>query len=87
MTSVPSATLRAVAMQGLSVERSDRVRRDYPLSFDRSRSGAPASRLIFGPGFALDRQLGYVFLATGLTQDQEEHALGWALCSFKAMLN
>ena len=58
-------------MQGLSVARSDRVSRDCPI--------ARVGGLVLGPGFALHRSAGFVWLAAGLDDGQEARALAFAL--------
>jgi hypothetical protein len=50
-------------------------------------TGAPVGSLIAGPGFVLNRHVGYVHLATGRTPAEEERALGLALSYYLGRIN
>jgi hypothetical protein len=81
--SSPSATIPALARQGLEVERTDWVTVD-----DGPVQEIPHRGLVVGPGFVLHRACAVVLLAAAAAADadpeQEQRAPGLALPAYRA---
>jgi hypothetical protein len=61
-------------MQGLEARRDGGVLPD-----DHPIVRLAGGHVVVGPGFALNRRTGVVFVAEGLSEDAEAHAVGSAL--------